>query len=299
MKKTIFVLSFVLLASVVMAQLSPESKSIPLKTGSDHLFDTNKDDVNIFLWEDFDSGLMPPSGWTLVSGLTPQTWQPGTADIHPPFSGNFFALCRYDDTYVPEGQDEKLYSEIFSTTGLEDAKLGFWFLFSRYWGITPYDNYDLQVLLSTDGGITFSDTIWTELSTDTASWNSWQWVRAEVDLTPYVNLANVQLCFRYVGYDGADAAIDNIEISFVTDVHEIISRPLNLYPNPATDKIYIDGLHNSYIELYDLNGRLVKSYQPGYKNSHLDISPLLPGRYSAVITDFTTKKQSAISFIKQ
>ncbi len=126
MKRTILLISGILVMFAAQSQNNPESKSLPVKT-ENHLWNkTDKDDINIFLWQDFDSGLMPPAGWTLVSGTTPQTWQAGTADIFPPYSGDYFALCRYDDTYVPEGQDERLLTEIFSMQGLDDATLSFW-----------------------------------------------------------------------------------------------------------------------------------------------------------------------------
>lgn len=299
MKKPTILVFGILLTVIATAQIQHESKSVPAKPQAGISDIAIKDDINIFFWQDFDSGLMPPPGWTLVAGTTPQTWQTGTSDVYPPYSGDYFALCRYDDTYVPEGQDERLLTEVFSMQGLSDATLSFRFMFSRYWGITPYNNYDLQVLISTDGGMNFNDTIWTELSTDTSAWSSWEWVRAEIDLTPYVTQPDIQLCFRYVGFDGADAAIDNIEISFITDVHEIMTRSLNLYPNPASDMICIEGSANSTVAFYDISGRYIMSKAMSSNDNQIDISFLRPGKYSAVITSNENKKQTAVSFIKQ
>jgi len=269
----------------MFAQLTPDSKSIPASNGVSEGILNTREEINIFYWQDFDSGLMPPSAWNLISGNTPQTWQAGTSDIYPPVSGDYFALCRYDATYVPEGQDEKLFTPVMNLNGLDDAKLSFWFLFSRYWGITPYDNYDLQVLLSTDGGVTFPDTIWTELSSDTASWTSWQWVRGDVDLSAYTGQSAIQLCFRYVGYDGADAAIDNVEISFITGMNEMLTESIILYPNPAQDVLYLNGNGQRIVEVYDLTGKLlinetVQSYNPSVNLGHLS-----PGIYSVVVMD--------------
>lgn len=292
------ILSLVIFFSIqVMAQIQPESKSIPVKPSIDVSGQFTKDDVNVFFWEDFDSGIIPPAGWTLVSGATPQTWQTGTADIYPPYSGEYFAICRYDDTYIPDGQDERLFSPVIDFTGLNDAQLSFWFLFSRFWGITPYDNYDLQVLLSTDGGMTFGDTIWTELSTDTASWSSWQWVRAEIDMTPYVNETNVQLCFRYVGFDGADAAIENIEISFITGMNERIVNSLKLYPNPATELFFVDGEGTRTVSVYDAKGNLILNQTLQTGELSIWISGLSAGHYSVVTLQHETKLKNSATLI--
>jgi len=285
MKKITFTVLLLTFSFSIFAQCQAESKSIYQKHKTDFNLLNTKEDFSIFYWQDFESGSMPPPTWNLTSGTTPQTWKAGTSATYTPISGDYFALCRYDETYLPEGQDEKLFSPVLNLTGLTDAKLSFWFLFSRYWGITPYDNYDLQVLLSTDGGTTFSDTIWTELSTDTASWSSWEWVRADIDLTPYVTETALQLCFRYVGYDGADAAIENVEISFITGLTELQTQPVFFYPNPAYDVLYLDGSGQRTIDVYDLTGRLVFSQFVQDFSPAINIEQLKPGLYSIVISD--------------
>ncbi|HNQ21434.1 MAG TPA: hypothetical protein PKI46_10270, partial [Bacteroidales bacterium] len=73
---------------------------------------------------------------------------------------------------------------------------------SKYWGIKPYNNYDLYVVAATDG-INFTDTIWTEMTTDTSTWDSWEWVNAQVDLSDYIGNNNLKLAFVYYGRDGA------------------------------------------------------------------------------------------------
>jgi len=283
MKNATLLLILIITSSVVMSQTENKDKSIPQKPSNELPQLNTKEELNIFFWEDFDSGLMPPAGWTLESGETPRTWVSGSNDIYPPVSGSYFALCRYDETYNPEGQDEKLFTPIFNLQGLSDAKLGFWFMFSRYWGITPHNNYDLQVLVSIDGGTQFGDTIWTELSTDTAAWSSWDWVWAEVDLTPYVGMANVQLCFRYVGFDGADATIENVEISFLTSIGQFETNSLKLFPNPAHDVIFIDGHGERIVKMYDVSGKMVATKQLQQSENQFSISGLSKGLYIVTV----------------
>jgi hypothetical protein len=279
MRKLSICTAFLFCVFLLTAQTDNMNKSIPEKPTMQQGSMADKDEVNIFFWEDFDTGIFPPSGWNLISGSTPETWKPGTSLIYPPFSGDYFAICRYDDTYIPEGQDERLYTSTFSLAGLSDATLSFWFIFSRYWGITPYNNYDLQVLLSLDGGATFNDTIWTELSTDTASWSSWEWVRADVDLTSYTGQTNVQLCFRYVGYDGADAAIENVEISFLTGINEMTEGKYKLYPNPANNYLILEGQGSKEITVFDLTGKEVLFHCLHEGEVRLHLSSVPPGYY--------------------
>lgn len=233
---------------------------------------------NIFFWEDFETGQFPPVNWTVVQHNPHQTWKQGTSQIMPPMSGQYFAICRYDETYDTLGQDEKLCLPVLDLTGLNDATLSFWFVFSKFWGIKPNDNYDLQVIISTDGGNTYTGPVWTELSTDTAIWNSWEWVRAEVNLTPYIGQTQLQICFRYVGFDGADAAIDDVAISFVTSTAEHYEPYITFYPNPVRDVIFINApVDLSHIRIFTTTGIEVMHLNENLHN--INISDLPSGMY--------------------
>jgi hypothetical protein len=242
-------------------------KSLPMKevNGNMNMY-FEKTDLNIFFWQDFESDMFPPANWTIVPLSQNQTWKRGDNTMFVPYSGQYFAICRYDETY--NVQDERLYTPILDTRGLSDATLSFYFVFSKYWGISPHDNYDLQVLASTDGGVTFPDTIWTELSTDTASWRTWEWVRAEVDITDYIEKDQLQFCFRYVGFDGADAAIDDVSISFVSNISSCNIIPIAIYPNPAKESVSIIGATDYSVQIYDALGRKILSVKC---NSQLEV----------------------------
>jgi len=295
--KNLFLLFIILFQGFLLsAQQSETSKTISGKPVHE-ISGINNRDVSFLFWQDFDGGLMPPTDWTLESGVTPQTWMLGDSLIYPPTSGDYFMICRYDETYNAAGQDEKLFTPIISLDGLSDATMSFWFLFSRFWGIKPNNNYDLQVLMSLDGGTSFQDTIWTELSTDTSAWNSWQWVKAEIDLTSFVGQTNLQFCFRYVGFDGADAAIEDVAISFVTGLNESVSMQMPLYPNPASDRIFIPGKLSRSVTVYDMGGNLVFSVVLAPEQNEINISKLSAGTYNVVVVT-EDKNKSASTFIK-
>lgn len=276
----IIILIFALLVSMMISgQNYEKNKRIP--SDIERQIYKNSKEYYLF-WESFDNGLMPPADWTLNS-LNTSTWRIGDINICNPYYGDYFAICRYDETLSL--QDEKLITKPIDFSGISDAKLSFVFIFSKFWGIYPNNNYDLQVLVSTDGGITFPDTVWTELLTDTSALLSYHWTYAEVNMTGYVDSADVRLCFRYYGRNGngADAAIDAIAITFTTSTGEYITMPIQLFPNPAKDYINLHLNEKSDLYIYNNNGQLLKQQVLFEGNNSIDLSELSPGLYSFVI----------------
>lgn len=291
MKKHIILISIAFLSLSLIAQ--NQNKYV---IQSKNNWCNEKSDHNFHFWHDFETSVFPPNNWLLVSNNTTQTWQLADTSIALPLSGHNFAICRYDHTLNPQGQDEKLITESINLIGLEDAKLEFWFFFSKFWGISPNNNYDLQVLVSTDGGINFNDTIWTEISTDTAAWNSWDWVKAEVDISNYINNNDVRFAFRYVGFDGADAGIDDIAISFLSSTGSYYKKQLSVFPNPSSDYIYISVDEKTNIKIYNLAGKMVYNKSLSNDNNKIDISFLKNGVYIVNINNSKTNYYSR--FIK-
>lgn len=58
---------------------------------------------------------------------------------------------------------------------------------------------------------------------------------------------------------------------------------LSLYPNPASDKFFVQGLNTGNIEVYDAAGRMIINTQ--YTQNGIDISMLSKGTYVVKITD--------------
>lgn len=226
------------------------------------------------LWEDFETATMPPTGWQLVSGTTSETWDTAS---HDPFAGNYYAQCLYDDNLTAT-QNEFLITPVFDLQTFSTAQLTFYFQFSQYWGINPNDNYDLYILASTDSAQTFSDTLWSELNTDTSSWTSFEWVFGQVDLAFYIGQPKFALAFVYHGFDGAEAALDDISIQTTGGLGEY-SAPVTVFPNPSADFIRVDVSQKGLVSLTDLSGRVVyeSAYEPG---STIAVDAYEPGMYS-------------------
>jgi hypothetical protein len=158
------------------------------------------------LSEDFETSV-PPPGWGLVSthGDT-LTWY---QDDYNPYSGTYYADVKYDPDLIP--QDEWLYTSVMDfETAAADLKVTFYWMMSYYWGVDPYDNYDLELWISTDAGASYPTMLWDESAAGLFS--SWTWYEAVVDLSSYVGEKDVVLAWRYVGVDGAQASLDLVSV---------------------------------------------------------------------------------------
>ncbi len=158
------------------------------------------------LAEDFEVSV-PPAGWSLISTHTDTlTWYQAASG----YSGSYHADVKYDPALVP--QDEWLVTSAMDFTSVTaDIKVDFYWMMSYYWGVSPYDNYDIELWISTDGGATWSTKLWDESVAGVFS--NFLWYSASVSLAGYVGQSNVKLAWRYVGADGAQAGVDFVSIN--------------------------------------------------------------------------------------
>jgi hypothetical protein len=153
-------------------------------------------------------GTFPPTGWTQIITDAGYTWKSASSNPH---GGTLYTNCEYDPDLV--SQDEWLVTPVLDFTGYGSIYLSFWWYSSYYWGVSPYDNYDINVKISTDGGSTWTQ-LWNEDTIGT--FTNWEWYDATfgtpVDLSSYIGQTNVKIGFQYIGTDGAEAALDDILI---------------------------------------------------------------------------------------
>jgi len=153
-------------------------------------------------FEGFNS-TVPPTGWTTVVNNA-YTWELGT---YAPYEGTGYATCYYDETYSGP-QDEWLISPTINLTTGGPWYLDFWWQMSYYWGVDPYDNYDLKVMVSTDDGLNWTQ-VWTE---GTDVFTSWTWYNVQLSLSGFTS-ATFKLALVYQGYDGAQGSFDAVSIN--------------------------------------------------------------------------------------
>ena len=73
-----------------------------------------------------------------------------------------------------------------------------------------------------------------------------------------------------------DVPTSPVSVADLSDVEE-----LSFYPNPASDRVYLQGLQEGYalIQLYDIQGKLVREYLSQGESAEIDISLLQSGMY--------------------
>lgn len=89
-----------------------------------------------------------------------------------------------------------------------------------------------------------------------------------------------------LGISAEDVTITDIklaELSLTTSSVDILDEELKIYPNPATDKIFLPGQgKGKRVQIYSIAGAKVADIETGTDNS-ADISGLKPGLYIAVL----------------
>ena len=147
-------------------------------------------------------GTWPPTGWTVESLNSTNPWQAQD----PGIVGKGAQVVYLDATTV---QDESLVSPVF-TVPTGSPSLKFKLSMSYFWAITPNNNYDFLVSISTDGGTTYTQ-IWDE--TSLGVFTSFAVQNVSIPLTTYSGQTNVKLKFKYAGLDGADLYFDEVSVA--------------------------------------------------------------------------------------
>lgn len=155
-----------------------------------------------FLAEGFETWF--PAGWDRIITNSGYTWFQASYD---PQEGYFDASIEYDPALVP--QDEWMISPVIDLSAAHPGlELKFWFLTSYYWHVDPYDNGDMIIVVSINGGDTWSEPLWTE--DDYGVFENWTWYEVILDFNEYVGESNFRVAFVYQGVDGAQADFDAI-----------------------------------------------------------------------------------------
>lgn len=158
--------------------------------------------------EGFESGTMPPPGWTLYRTNGNETWQVFTFN---PMDGLYFASVFYDEKLSP--QDEILFSPEFRPAA-GSGRVKFWSKGSLHWCRDVHDNCDLEVWFvnwSWGGG----DDVRLGLADD--DWTGpvdYIWSHSSFDFGNHAAGRPARIAFRYVGRDGAQVGLDEVTISY-------------------------------------------------------------------------------------
>lgn len=145
----------------------------------------------------------------------------------------------------------------------------------------------------TDGG-DVEEASWTDI-TDLFTWStgSFAWVESSADITSYTNGGNFHIAFVYTSTDSASSTW---EIDFVralaADLNSVVENnieTLSIYPNPASQQIYVSAESNSTAAVYDATGRKVMVVNVVEGENAINIQSLENGVYFIMIDNAVSK----------
>lgn len=157
--------------------------------------------AQVLLNETF-SGTTLPTTWTVQQFNANETWR----HIVDEESNNGYATVDYDEDM--EDQNEWLITPSLNLTNdFSTYNLLFKVGMSYYWGVSPYNNYDVLVKVSVDNGTTWTQ-LWTE--NDLGTFANWEMNSVRLNISQFIGQPNVKFAFQYVGNDGAGLSIDDV-----------------------------------------------------------------------------------------
>lgn len=255
-----------------------------------------------FPWVESFEGNFPPACWTkyspdggtgwakITAGTSPLPgWVGGTMSVPTDQdAGNAAAYCTWNtggNTY----NDQWLVTPQFALSN------NLFLHFYVFW-YGAYQDY-IDIKLSTTGNQTSNFTT-TLLSLDTTQLIHNGWKQFTIDLNQYAG-QNVYFAFHeHVAdnyNDGAFLAIDVVRINSQGKATDIdLDKLISVFPNPASDKLYIAANNLQKVELMNVNGKVIT-----YCNKNVvDLSSINAGIYYVKVTTATTSKVYKINIVK-
>lgn len=135
--------------------------------------------------------------------------------------------------------------------------LSFYWNSSYYWHVDPYDNGDLFVKVSDDGGESWI-TLWT--FGDIGIWENWTWYETTIDLSVYAG-SILNIAFNVVANDNSDVAMDNVLIDNATVKANSATRVIrSIIPADPMAKSIGDHLLSKVTPVVPLNKATLSNY---------------------------------------
>ena len=261
-------------------------------TTSDTLIKANYIDVSLPgvgdslpFQENFDTGIFPSNGMYINNQDGGITWE---LDSNASVSGNYSVKINNLINTNYGSVDELILPYLDFTTHATNHKMTFKWAYSRSDAL--YSD-ELIVQLSSDCGNTFTNIFYKTGNnlvtgpTQTTPFipDSTQWKSASINLFSYAAKQYVLIKIVNVTDGGNNLYIDDIKITgdVVTNIENINDlRSYNIYPNPATNEISIEGLISNNDEIQFLNsiGTTVKATKIS-QNNKITVNDLANGIY--------------------
>jgi predicted DNA-binding ArsR family transcriptional regulator len=104
---------------------------------------------------------------------------------------------------------------------------------------------------------------------------------------------NEDHCYKIVAiYEEGNSDFSNQSCAFVPESISGLTRKVNIYPNPAKDKIFIESefIIGQKVEIYDISGRIVANKEVNSNVTMMDIADLMQGVYVIKVSNAVVGK---------
>ncbi|MHB8261533.1 MAG: T9SS type A sorting domain-containing protein [Bacteroidia bacterium] len=208
---------------------------------------------------------------------TGSDWTLTTSGAYTPVSSNGSYSARFHNDPPPAGSTGALDLYInLSTSGTKNIK------FDYIHNESSPSPFSFDVLLSTDGGSTFSNTLY---SITTASYSTW----TTQTFTTTATSSTAVLRFIVTDKGTHDVGIDNLSVSLSTsaDIATWIDHAdIEVFPNPTNEILYVKGLlldENTRLQIIDMSGNMVKEISINSNQTSINVADLSEGMYTISI----------------
>jgi len=236
-----------------------------------------EDGYEIILDESFADSTFP-TDWTLNTTNPSATWHI-EYDDYLSHSPPYCVVC-YNNIH---SQDEWLITPRLDFKNYTIIKLSFFWM-TDYWIATYNDKCDLNVSISTDGGITWGESLWIEDKYVNNEYDCWNWNDTDlgdhIDLTTYNNSDNVKIRFQYFseeGINGCQMWLDDVLIyGFNPDDPDKLNCTANgPYEGQQGDSIFFNGAATGgqwpYLFRWDFGDNSTYNYQQNPTHRYKEI----------------------------
>lgn len=255
-------------------------------------------------------GIFPPANWVVNNPDGSDTWATYTNAKH-----HGAKSIRVDNFYYnATGEYDELILPNLDLRTMTNPKLRYDYGYT-YYDNTATENDSMEILLSSDCGVNWKTLFYkggvdlktANPTTQSFKPNASQWKTDSVDLAPWFNEPNVIIKFRNIGYYQNNLYLDDINVSgdslviINTGITELKDDVVKVYPNPASDVLFIDW-SNSFtqmlkVEVMNMLGETIYALQNFSSRSiSLDVKNLSKGIYlvKAKTTSGTISKRIII-----
>lgn len=191
----------------------------------------------------------------------------------------------------PTDRQDYVISNTMNTTGFDEFYISFRYAYAEK--STSGNSDQLRVQVSRDCGETWAtrksirgNSLITadQISSKFEPSNESEWQIGIVKITNYAS-SGFRFRFEWTSGGGNNVYIDDINVgASALSVSDILESQLNVYPNPATDALYISGVENGTYSLLNITGKEVSNGAISSSRNKISVANYPAGLYLIKIT---------------